>query len=126
MRRCALGVWLLSLLLGLGILSTLLVRHRLEPVTQALEQAGQLALAQNWEEADLLARQAQAQWEAGWTLTAALSNHTPMETADQWFARLAVYREGKDPVAYAAACAQLAGLLEAIAEGQIPSLRNLL
>lgn len=126
MRRCILGYWLLIGLLGLGILATWGTTRLLDPISRDLESAAALALAGDWEAAEPLTKQARADWDAQWTLTAALSNHMPMENADNWFARLEVYAASKDPVRFAEACAQIAGLIRAIAEGQIPTLRNLL
>ncbi len=126
MRRCALGCWLLIGLLGLSLFAAWAVNHLLDPVSRDLETAGECALAGDWAGADALAAQAWENWQSQWTLTAALNSHTPMENADNWFARLEVFRQTRDPTAFAEACAQIAGLVSAIGEGQLPSLKNLL
>ncbi len=126
MKRCALGVWLLVLLLGLGIAGTWLVNRNLNPITADLETAAESALAGDWERARALPVSAQEAWKRCWTLHAALCSHEPLEEVDQQFAQLSVYGEAEDPFLYAAACIQLAEQLRAIAEGQTLSLRNLL
>lgn len=126
MKRCIAGFWLLIFLLGLGILATWGASKLLTPIANGLEASGELALSGDWAAAEPMAAHARERWEAQWTLTAALSSHTPMENADNWFQRLEVYAAARDPVRYAEACAQIAGLIKAIAEAQTPTLRNLL
>ena len=126
MRRCIVGFWLLILLLGLGILATWGTNKLLDPISRDLETAAELALSGDWAAAEPLVYHARNRWESQWALTAALNNHASMENADNWFQRLEVYAATRDPVRYAEACRQIAGLIDAIAEGQIPSLRNLL
>lgn len=126
MKRCIAGVWLLVFLLGLGIFSTWGAGKLLSPIAKELEASAELALSGDWASAEPMAENARQRWETQWSLTASLSNHGPMENADNWFDRVRVYAEAKDPVRFAEACTQIASLIDAIAEAQIPSLRNLL
>lgn len=60
------------------------------PIWQQLEQAAALSQAQP-EQAQLLARQAQRQWEDSWEFTASFADHTPMEEIDALFGALQAY-----------------------------------
>ncbi len=126
MKRYALGVWIMALLLGLGILGSWAVNRNLNPISQSLEQAAELALSGDWDRALEIPVQAQKAWEETWTLHAALCSHEPLEEVDEQFAQLEVYARSRDPVLYAATCIQISQQLHAIAEGQTLSLRNLL
>lgn len=98
---CALLLALL--LLGLGAQYATDLLH--EPVSVALEQAGEAARQGDWDAALTLSRQARQRWRKNWQLLAAMVDHEPMEVIDDLFACLEDY--AGDRRAFAACCTRL-------------------
>ena len=116
MKRFWLGVGLLVALLigGIGLgdwmdrTFTTLARH----MDQACSLAGQDQL---WQ-AEPIAQSTYARWLDCRNATAALADHTPMEEIDRLFRELRIYALKQETVHYAATCAQLSALLQAMAD----------
>ena len=126
MRRELLGAWLLVLLLSLGLLSTRYMGRTHSATAGLLESAGTLALAEDWEGAGQRLRKAREEWDRGWHLSAALTDHEPMEDIDSQFAQLQMYLRQKERLAFAAVCAQLASQIEDIGDAHGLNWWNLL
>ena len=126
MKRLWLGLVLLALFFALGlVVSACMDRVHME-IAGELENAAQLALQEN----DTLARQqaqsAKSKWEKSWGWTAAVADHAPMDEIDGLFAQLQAFESPEERAHYAATCAQLAKLVNAMAEAHRLSLQNLL
>lgn len=115
MKRLWLGVGLLLALLALGIVTTVTMGRICEPVGQTLTRAGEAARVGELGQAEALCRQAKTRWEAYRTLSAAVTDHAPMEEIDGMFAALSVCR---DSDRYAEYCARLTAMVAAVAEAQ--------
>ena len=126
MKREVLGAWLLALLLGLGLLSTRYMGRTHSATAKWLDSAGTLALAEDWEGAGRLFRKAGEEWEKSWHLSAALTDHEPMEEIDGQFAQLQLYLRQKERLAFAAVCAQLASQIQDIGDAHGLNWWNLL
>ncbi len=126
MRRLYLGAGLLAALLAAGIvLASLFVRLH-EPISAALEQAQGAALAGDWEETSRLLQSVHQDWKGFRRFTAAVADHEPMEEMDAYFSRLEAECRMRQADEFAADCAELARLAEAMAESQKLTWWNLL
>ena len=126
MKRERLGIGLLLILLVLGLLVTWRMTTVYEDIADALEDAGILALAGDWEGADRLLRKARLRWEGSWRFSAALTDHEPMEDLDAQLAQLEIYRQQREALAFAALCAQIASQMEDIGDAHDLNWWNLL
>ncbi len=118
------SILLVFLLLGCWVGFTMDTMHT--EVSGLLQQAAQAALAQELDTAVPLARQARAVWQQNWKKTAAVADHSPMDGIDSLFAELEVYAEAGEAPHFAACCAQLAQLVQAMGEAHTFSWWNLL
>lgn len=125
MKKFWAGVAILLILALLGLLSGLALHDLHRELSGALSQAGSLA-ATNWEKANALATAAKAKWEKNRHLASAIADHEPLEQMDSLFAQLAVYTHPDQWAQYAAICADLASLAEAVGEEQLLLWWNLL
>ena len=126
MKRGIFGLGILFVFLGLGLWGSYAMSRFHEPVSDALEQAAQTALAGDLELAVQDAKAAQAKWERRWNQVAVLADHTPMDEIDAMFARLEIYGQSGNAADFAAHCNQLATLISATAEAHELSWWNLL
>lgn len=126
MRRFWIGIGVLTLLLALGLGSTVFMKRVHQPISTDLEQASKAVLQGNWEIATACAQQALAKWESCSGFTAALADHDVLEAAECLFAQIQVYAAVQDPVSFSAACAHLSRLTKAIGESHLPKWENLL
>ena len=126
MKRGCIGAALLLLLLVGGGLSVRAMVDMHAPLTGFLEKASEAALTSDWEQAQALSRKAQTRWEKNWHISAAFSDHGPMEEIDGLFAQLQVYGKLREGAGFAALCRELARELEAMGEAHVPNWWNLL
>lgn len=126
MNRLWFGIFLLVFFLVLGIAGAVILDRIQQPVVQALEQASQLALSSAPEAGARLAEQANGDWDKSWRGIAAVALHGPMEEIDSLFAMLPVYAQSGQWPSFAACCARLSKLVDAIGEAQGLSWWNLL
>ena len=126
MKRGWIGaVLLLALLLGSG-LSAWDMYSRQQPLEEAMDQAAEQVLTQNWEQASSLVHWANGQWRQYWKRNATFSDHSPMEEIDSLFSQLEVLENQGDALSYALICVQLSRAFSALADGHIPNWWNLL
>ena len=118
MKRERFGLGLLLVLLVLGLLTTRRMTTTYQEMADALDRAGTLALAEDWEGAERLVRKARGRWEWSWRLAAALTDHEPMEEVDSQLAMLDVYQQQRETLSFAALCAQIAKQMEDIGDAQ--------
>ena len=126
MKRIWIGIILLAALLTAGLQISKFMKEAHLPVVQDIRRAGQLALEEQWGPAEAYARRGQELWEKKWPVTAAIADHEPMDEIDALFAQLNVYADEKETLAYSAACAHLASLLEAISQSHSCNWWNLM
>lgn len=126
MNRFWIGLGLLLALLGVGLWAMFTMDSIHSSVSEDLRQSAEAAQAENWAQADDLARSAEDQWEEHWHFSAAMADHTALDEIDSIFAQTRVYRENRQATDYAAACARLAQLIEALRESHNLSWWNLL
>lgn len=126
MNRFWIGCILLLVLLAGGIVSSLYLDRLHTPISDALSLASEAALDDRWPEAVSHARQARSQWERQHHAVAAISSHSPMEQIDSLFQELEVYQAEEEVLPFAASCASLSALIQAMAEGHAMSWWNLL
>ena len=126
MKRFWIGIAIMSILLLLGMGSSIAMDRIHTPIARHLEQAGEAAAAGHWQEAKILTTWAQNRWEKYWNLIACITDHEAMEDADAQFARLAVLERNRESIAFSAGCAGLAALFDALADVQDFNLWNLM
>lgn len=126
MKRFWMGVVILAvLLIGSGaICAAFSSIHR--PIAAELEQAAQLALDGDWDNAFVCARWAGDRWEKYHRLTAAFADHTPMDEMDTLLKELEIYAQEKENPHFSATCSHLAFMATAIAESHLLTWWNLL
>ena len=118
MSRFYWGLGLLVLLLAGGLLLTAAADRIHQPITRHLEEAAEAGLSEDWALAREKTEAARQRWMSYRSVTASFSDHTPMEQVDSEFTRLEAFLRQQDPGEFAAVCAGLARLTEAIAESQ--------
>ena len=126
MKRFWIGITVLTLLLILGIFSTVLLSRSHRPIRDTLEQAAVAALAGDLGQADHLLKKAKVQWDRNRLWAAALVEHGVLEEAECLFAEAEVYANAANRQALAAACARLAQIMDTIAQSHQTSWQNVL
>lgn len=126
MNRFMLGVVILAifLMLGLGVAWGMDEMHL--DVSDHLSLAARQVISGDWEAGVSLAKQAKEDWEKNWQKTACVADHAPMDEIDSLFAELQAFEKPEEAVHYAATCAQLSVLVEAMADAHRLSWWNLL
>lgn len=118
MKRLWLGIGILAVLLVVGITATVSMENICQPLTEALNEAAEAVQTGQWEQALELSETAHARWQHWRGISAAITNHEPMEEVDALFDTLKIYARQRDVVRFADCCAQLAALTDAISESQ--------
>lgn len=126
MKRLWIGAGLLAVLLLLGIGSTLAMERIHNPVARQLDSACQAALSGHWQEARILAAGAKGHWESYKEFAACITDHEALEAADAQFARLDVLERIRESAAFAAVCAELSAMFDALADMQDFNLWNMM
>ena len=126
MKGFFIGVAVLAILLVTGAVIAWGMDAIHQPIAQQLQQAEQAALAEDWDTALREAAAARDAWDSGWRITAAFADHTPMDDIDGLFAELEIYAKAREKDHFAATCAHLAQLAEAMAKSHSPTWWNLL
>lgn len=126
MKRCWFGLALLILLLATGFLSTWYMDACHSRTAETLTEAEHQATLGNFEQAVLLSRHAHQQWQNSRRVSAALSDHEPMEQIDSLFDQLKLYAGEKDALGFSALCSQITSGLHAMADAQALNWWNLL
>lgn len=126
MKRMWLGWGILALFLALGLWGNCAMARLNVPLRQDLETAAQTALSGDLAGAMYLAQTTKDTWDRHWHRVALLADHTPMDEIDKEFAQLLIYGQAGQVVPFAAHCAQLSELMEAVAESHAPTWWNLL
>ena len=125
MKRSWIGCGLLLVLLILSIGATWAMVAIHDPIEADLQQAARYVTQGDWENADLLFRQAKENWERRAHFRACFADHTPMEEIDGAFAMLETYRQTREDAAFAAGCRELSVKAAAIGEAHEPTWWNL-
>lgn len=126
MKRFWIGLVLLLGLLAAGLWAMVAMDSVHSSISDDLRQSAQAAQSDHWDQADTLAVSATSNWEENWRFSAAMADHTALDEIDALFAQAEVYRQNREPIAYASTCARLAQLIEALKEGHSLSWWNLL
>lgn len=126
MKRSGFGLGLLLVVLLLGVVSSWLMVADTVPMAEAMEQAGEGALREDWGSAEAIFTGVRAHWDRRYPFYAAFTDHEPMEDINGLLAQLEIYARIRDHRAFAAVCAQISGDLEAIGEAHSLKWWNLL
>lgn len=116
MGRLWIGIGILVILLAMGIGLLWGSGVFFEELTQELEQAGELALAGNWQAAGEKVEKSREKWEAYRRFWASFTDHEPVEQMQNLFSQLELYRARQLEVDFAAVCRNLVHVAEAIDE----------
>ena len=120
MKRSWIGFGLLVLLLVISLAVTAVMTRLHDEIELDLQQASRCAMDKDWDSAELFFRRARENWESREHFRACFSDHTPSEEIDSDFAAAEIFRQSRDRVAFAAACASLATQTAAIGEAHEP------
>lgn len=116
MGRLWIGIGILVVLLAMGIGLLWGSGVYFEELSQDLEQAGELALAGNWQAAEEKAEKGREKWEQYRRFWASFTDHEPVEQMQNLFSQLELYQTRQLEVDFAAVCRNLVHLAEAIDE----------
>lgn len=116
MNRFRIGVILLAVVLALSLAAQEELYRLHDPTAQAMETAAAAAIAGDWKKAQISAADGAAQWHHHRRLTAALADHQPMEDIESLLARLPIHAQQESTEEFAAACAELALRIRAVAD----------
>ena len=119
MKRLWIGIGILLALSICAFILTTAIPAIQENMASNLQTACQAVQIGDWASADALMEKARAQWEQSRHFIAAFVDHEPLEQIDSLFSQLEVYRNQLLTIDYAAVCAHLSHLSEAIAESQL-------
>ncbi|MBQ3192907.1 MAG: DUF4363 family protein [Oscillospiraceae bacterium] len=116
MRRSWIGlILLLALLAGAVAVTVAMVRIH-DPIEGSLNESAQLALAGDWQKAQILFRRASEDWKTWEHFRACFADHTPIEDIDSSFRLLEIYCDAKENAAFAAESRRLARQIAAVGE----------
>lgn len=118
MKRFWLGVILLCVLLAAGVIATVGMARIYDPLSENLDRAATAAQEGNWEQALQFSGQARQRWEKWHDMSAAVTDHEPMEEVDMLFCSLDIFARQRDVIHFTDCCAQLASLTDAIGGSQ--------
>ena len=118
MKRLWIGVGFLIVMLVIGIFLAVRFDQIHTPLSEDLEEAAALAMAQEWEKASALTRKARADWRKYREFIAAVADHEPLEKMEYLLEQLAVYAQLRWTVDFSATCVEVAALAEAMLESQ--------
>lgn len=125
MKRIWFGAALLVVLLLLGLGSGAWMKQTHQPISKDLIRASELALEGNWKGAENFTGAARREWDKQQLLTAALSDHEPMDQIDGMFAQLEIFAGTGDAAAYSSTCRYLASRLDALGRSHSFNFQNL-
>ena len=123
MYRTWFGIFILLFLLFFGSTVSSVLQHLQAPVASQLEDAAKQALSGDLPAGQALAQKAHKNWLDRWRVTAAFSDHAPMDEIDSLFGQLAAYGNSQD---FAACCSRISVLVEAVWEAHQLTWWNLL
>lgn len=126
MKRFWIGITVLAVLLASGSAVSFFMERYHRPISHELAQAAQAAAGGRLERAAALAKNAHTRWLRCRDFTAAFADHTVLEEMDALFAEIDVYAAARDSISFAAACAHLSELAQAVSESHLPKWQNLL
>ena len=118
MRRLWIGVGFLIVMLAVAIVLTVLFDRIHTPLAEDLQEAAQLAMAQDWEKATALTQRARADWKRYREFIAAVADHEPLEKMEYLLDQLQVYAKLHRTADFSATCVELAALADAMLESQ--------
>ena len=119
------GTLILTLLLGLTLSISWAMDSIHTPMEQALEQAADAALTGDVDQARQLGTQAKQRWDRFRKAVAVVADHSPMDEIDQLFAQMQAYAQAEEETELASCCAQLARLVQSMADAHILTWWNL-
>ena len=119
------GALILALLLGLTLSISWAMDAIHTPMEQALEQAADAALTGDVDQARQLGTQAKHRWDRFRKAVAVVADHSPMDEIDQLFAQMQAYAQAEEETELASCCAQLAWLVQSMADAHILTWWNL-
>ena len=116
MLRLWIGIGILAVLLAMGIGLLWGSSVFFEELSEDLQQAGDFALAGNWQAAGEKVEKSREKWEAYRPFWASFTDHEPVEQMQNLFSQLELYRTRQLEVEFAAVCRNLVHVAEAIDE----------
>ena len=116
MLRLWIGIGILAVLLAMGIGLLWGSSVFFEELSEDLQQAGDFALAGNWQAAGEKVEKSREKWEAYRPFWASFTDHEPVEQMQNLFSQLELYRARQLEVDFAAVCRNLVHVAEAIDE----------
>lgn len=126
MKKFIIGITVLSLLLIAGLLVAKSTEEMYKPIISLLDDAANTALTGDFEDAKQQAQNAKHLWDQRKNATATVADHTPMEEIDHLFAEAEIYARTEEVPHFAACCAQLAAMVQAMGDAHALNLWNLL
>jgi hypothetical protein len=117
-KRTYIGFALLVILLAVGIAVSCGFSRAHHDLSALLSQAAVSAVAEDWPQAQAFLQEAASVWQRCRNVTAAISDHAPLEEMEQLLARLETLLPLHCPEEFAADCIALSRMAEAMASSQ--------
>lgn len=118
------GILLLSLLLGFWIGDYMDQIHL--TIADTLDRAAEQAMAGDMEAAQVTAQKGKSEWKKHWHFSAVVADHAPMDEIDGLLAQLEYYNRSGQKGDFAACCARISLLVQAMSEAHSLKWWNLL
>ena len=115
-RQLTVGIGILLFFFLIGLFSSVAIDHACSPISELLQQAGNVAATGDTQTATFLLHSAKLQWQNNWHKIALLADHTPMDEIDGLFSQAAAYAQCNSPSDLSAGCQRLASLIQAVSE----------
>ena len=125
MKHCAPAILVLALLFLLCIWNSASMTGRADHLRGQLDQAEQLARAEDWEGACQLLRESHGDWTADRTLLRVISTHDLLDEAEALYRRSLAFAGNRDGSEFLADLSSLRAQLFLLAEREQPRLSNI-
>lgn len=116
MKRCWFGLGLLLVLLALSLATAWGMDKIHSPIAGMLRQAASCAQEEDWDEAESLSRQAEADWKKWELFRACFADHTPTEDIAAELAAMTQARQQRETAEFAASCARVSKMVQAVGD----------
>ncbi len=125
-KRFYFGLSLLPFFLILGLLVRFGIDQIQRPITDSFSQAAQAAIEGDLEKGISLAQQGEQRWQRYRKLVASVVDHGQLDSIDELLGEANIFAQVRDAEHFAACCARLARLTQAISNGHTSGWENIL
>lgn len=126
MKRAWFGAGLLIVLLGISLGVAWCMDEIHAPIAADLKRAAECAQLGNWRNAEHFSRRAEEVWNRWEHFRACFADHTPTEEVAAELAAMGIARQEREATEFAASCARVAKMVQAVGDAHALRWWNLL